>query len=423
MADWSRRNILRGCAARLGRRRGAAVPRPASSTATARRWPPPARRCRSASAPGSGAAASTPRAASRASSAATTTSRPSSRRSRRTRTRSACFSNFNCILDGKPNLVHWSGAWRPWPAAAPLEGRHRRRLDRARRRSTAWSPTTSATARASARSRSPAPASPSVSYSMRAGSTVNPSEVDPVGALPAPVRARVQGPEQGRVHARSDRHAAPERAVVGQGRPRRPDAQARQRRPARGSTSTSPRCARSSSSSASCSRSRRRPKPASCPRRPARAGIGPTWRGRRATHELMAELLVMALACNQTRVFNMALSQRRLEPAQGRRPGIAPRADPRGAGRPAARLPAEGDLLRRALDGSLRLDAEDAGRDQGRRRHAARPQPGARHSESNFAKIHSVDSLPMMRRRRGRRQMEVGPARRRQGRRRSRASA
>ena len=49
-------------------------------------------------------------------------------------------------------------------------------------------------------------------------------------------------------------------------------------------------------------------KPASLPKEPGQTELGPTWEVAVKNHDLLADLLVMALACNQTRVFNVALS-------------------------------------------------------------------------------------------------------------------
>lgn len=43
--------------------------------------------------------------------------------------------------------------------------------------------------------------------------------------------------------------------------------------------------------------------------RPVRGEVGPTWEVATKTHDLMAQMAVMALACDQTRVFNIALSR------------------------------------------------------------------------------------------------------------------
>jgi hypothetical protein len=44
------------------------------------------------------------------------------------------------------------------------------------------------------------------------------------------------------------------------------------------------------------------------PKEPAKSQLGPTWEMAAKNHSLLGQLVVMALACNQTRVFNVALS-------------------------------------------------------------------------------------------------------------------
>jgi hypothetical protein len=85
------------------------------------------------------------------------------------------FSNFNCVLDGKPNLVHWSGVMATMSGAAPLTG--------GVTGGTSLLPTLDCLISdhigGNTRFRSlelACTGQSNVSYSMRAGSTVNPSE-------------------------------------------------------------------------------------------------------------------------------------------------------------------------------------------------------------------------------------------------------
>lgn len=89
------------------------------------------------------------------------------------------FSNFNCVLDGKPNLVHWSGVMATLSGAAPLRG--------GVTGGSSELPTIDCLVAEAigkgTRFRSlelACTGQSGVSYSMQAGSTVNPSEVDPV---------------------------------------------------------------------------------------------------------------------------------------------------------------------------------------------------------------------------------------------------
>ena len=54
----------------------------------------------------------------------------------------------------------------------------------------------------------------------------------------------------------------------------------------------------------------------SIPKEPSKIQLGPTWDMAAKSHSLLGQLLVMALACNQTRVFSLALSNCGLEPAR-----------------------------------------------------------------------------------------------------------
>src|SRR5687768_13963699 len=89
------------------------------------------------------------------------------------------FSHFNCVLDGKPNLVHWSGVMATLAGAAPMKGG----VEGGASESPTIDCIISDHIGKNSRFRSLEVActgQPNVSYSMRAGSTVNPSEVDPV---------------------------------------------------------------------------------------------------------------------------------------------------------------------------------------------------------------------------------------------------
>ena len=91
-----------------------------------------------------------------------------------------------------------------------------------------------------------------------------------------------------------------------------------------------------------------------------------------ARHKAMVDLLVMALSCNQTKVFNVLYSDSgsSLDPQwPGEDP---PRLYPRGSDGHRAWLPAERLLVRRARDGILGLSDQGHGRNARRRWLAAR---------------------------------------------------
>ena len=142
------------------------------------------------------------------------------------------------------------------------------------------------------------------------------------------------------------------------------------------SISTSPRCA--SSRTRSRCRSRRPTSRRACGRARRRARTSAPISSRpSSTHRLMTELLVFALLCDQTRVFNMLFSW---GTSELRKSGAADRASsvhPRRAGRPGARLSARSDVVRARIDGRLGRVRRAPGGDAGGRRHAARQLPGA----------------------------------------------
>jgi uncharacterized protein DUF1552 len=216
------------------------------------------------------------------------------------------LSGFNCLLGGRPNLPHWSGVMATFAGAAPTKGGMGTG-------STDYPTLDTLVADAigtSSRFRSLEVActgNSSVSYSMRAGSTVNPSEVDPVNLY-----KRIFGPEF------KDPNAAefkPDPAIM-----------------LRQSVLSSVKEDRDTllRTVGAADRARvdqyftslrqieqqlgmmlEKPAPAEAclvPKEPGKPELGPTWEVAVKNHDLLAQLVVMALACNQTRVFNVALS-------------------------------------------------------------------------------------------------------------------
>ena len=217
------------------------------------------------------------------------------------------MSGFNCILGGQPNLPHWSGVMATLTGSAPSKG--------GMAGGSTDYPTLDTLVADSigtgTRFRSLEVActgAQGVSYSMRAGSTVNPSEVDPVALY-----KRIFGPEF------SDPNAAefkPDPAIM-----------------LRQSVLSSVKDEREKLMRAVGAADRERvdqyftsvrqieqqlgmmlekPAPAEACAVPADAPekveLGPTWEIAARNHDLLGQLVVMALACNQTRVFNLALS-------------------------------------------------------------------------------------------------------------------
>ena len=216
------------------------------------------------------------------------------------------FSGFNCILNGQPNLPHWSGVMATLTGAAPTRGGMG---------SGSTDHPTIDTLIASAigannRFRSLEVActgQPSVSYSMPAGSTVNPSEVDPVGLYRRIFGSGFADPNSAtftpdpKIMLRKSVLTAvkDERTEL----LRRVGAADRERLD---QYFTSLR-----QMEQQLERQLEPPPPAEAcvvPREPGELKLGPTWETAVKAHDMLTDLVVMALACNQTRVANIALS-------------------------------------------------------------------------------------------------------------------
>jgi hypothetical protein len=216
------------------------------------------------------------------------------------------FSHFNCILDGKPNLVHWSGVMATLAGAAPTKGGvsggasdfptidcliadHIGKGSRFRSLEVACT------------------GQEGVSYSMRAGSTVNPSEVDPVKLY-----RRLFGPEfqdPNTAEFLPDPAIMLRQSVLSHVKEDRDDLIAmlgREDRQRVDQYFTSLRQVEQQ-----LGMLLEKPAPAEAcvvPTEPQSSELGPTWETAMKTHDLLGQLVTMALACNQTRVFNIALS-------------------------------------------------------------------------------------------------------------------
>lgn len=304
------------------------------------------------------------------------------------------FSNLNCNLAGRPNLVHWSGVMATLSGAAPLVG--------GQQGGTSLLPTidclvadhigkgtrfSSLEVACTGQS--------SVSYSMRTGATVNPSEVDPIALY-----RRLFGPEfkdPNKAEFTPDPAIMLRESVLSAVKEDRDDlmrtlgASDRQRVD---QYFTSVRQVEQQ-----MSMMLEKPAPAEAcvvAKEPARHELGPTWDMAMTSHDLLGQLLVMALACNQTRVFNVALSnagsnlRRAGDPVSHHELTHEEPVDETLGYQPKATYFVErsmetlGSMLK-LLDGVK----EGAGTLLDNTLVLAT-------SESNFAKIHSVDNLPIL---------------------------
>ncbi|MET0588199.1 MAG: DUF1552 domain-containing protein [Novosphingobium sp.] len=304
------------------------------------------------------------------------------------------FSNFNCILDGKPNLVHWSGVMATLTGSAPLKG--------GVSGGTSEAPTLDCLVSdhigKGTRFRSLEMActgQSGVSYSMRAGSTVNPSEVDPVQLYRRLFGAEFQDPNK--ADFKPDPAIMLRQSVLSSVKEEREElmrsigAADRQRVD---QYFTSVRQVEQQLGQAL-----EKPAPAEAcilPTEPGRSELGPTWDVAVQTHDSLAQLLVIALACNQTRVFNMALSnagsnlRKAGDPVAFHELTHEEPVDEKLGYQPKATFFIERSMetfasLLKAMDGVKEGDGT-----------LLDHSLVLATSESNFAKIHSVDNLPIM---------------------------
>ena len=304
------------------------------------------------------------------------------------------LSGFNCLLGMKANLPHWSGVMATFTGSAPTEGGMG---------SGSTEEPTLDTIVADAIGKQPrfrsieiaCTGQPAVSYSMRAGSTVNPSEVDPVNLY-----QRLFGPGFADPNAASftpDPETMLQQSVLSTVKDDRDELMriagaADRERIDQYFTSIR-------ELEQQLAHQLEPPPPArACivPEKPEETELGPTWEMAVKNHEQLARLAVMALACNQTRVFNIALStaasnlRRSDSPISFHELTHEEPIDPKLGYQPESTFFMEQSMATFAsllemmegitegdgtlLDNSLILAT----------------------SESNFAKLHTLDSLPIM---------------------------
>lgn len=304
------------------------------------------------------------------------------------------FSNFNCVLDGKPNLVHWSGVMATLTGAAPLKG--------GVTGGTSELPTIDCLVAdhigTGTRFRSlelACTGQSGVSYSMRAGSTVNPSEVDPVQLYRRLFGTEFRDPNKGEFTP--DPEVMVRQSVLSAVKEDRDElmrtlGSADRQRVDQYFTSVR-------QVEQQLGQLLEKPAPAEAcmvPKEPRRMELGPTWDVAMRTHDMMAQLLVMALACNQTRVFSMALSN---AGSNLRRAG-----DPVSFHELTHEEPVDEALGYQPkatffIERSMETFATMLKHMDGIREGAGTLLDNSlilATSESNFAKIHSVDNLPIL---------------------------
>jgi hypothetical protein len=304
------------------------------------------------------------------------------------------FSNFNCILDGKPNLVHWSGAMATLAGCAPLKG--------GVGGGTTELPTIDCLVSdhigKGTRFRSLEVACTGqsfVSYSMRAGSTVNPSEVDPVALYRRLFGPEFKDPNKGEFTP--DPAVMLRQSVLSSVKDDRDDLVRKLGSADRARVDQYLTSLRQVEQQ--LGQLLEKPAPAEAcvvMKEPGKGELGPTWDVAARTHDMLGQLIVMALACNQTRVFNMALSnagsnlRKAGDPVSFHELTHEEPVDPQLGYQPKSTFFIERSMetfasMLKMMDGIKEGDGT-----------LLDHSLVLATSESNFAKIHSVDNLPIM---------------------------
>jgi len=304
------------------------------------------------------------------------------------------LSGFNCILGGRPDFMHWSGAMATLSGAAPTEGG----VGYGNTEAPTIDCIISDAMGGSTRFRSleiACTGDPKVSYSMRKGSTVNPSEVDPVRLY-----TRIFGPEfqdPNSAEFAPDPNIMLRQSVLSSIKDERDKLMRTVGANDRARVEEYFTTVREMEQQLDLMLQKPEPlKACSVPRKPRKTELGPVWDHAVANHRVLGKLLVNALACNQTQVFNLAFTS---ATSNLRKPGatmahhnlthVDP-VDPELGYQPEAAFFIEGcmnefgeflsmmDSIKEGdgtlLDHSMVLATSD----------------------TNSAKVHSIDSLPIM---------------------------
>ena len=228
IAKLSRRRVLRGMMGGAAVTRRPAVSRLLSRLAAARRSPPPARRFRSASAPGSMAADSIPGRWEPATVGPNYEFGVELQPLAPFKHKINVYSQMSALLDGRPRGAHTVGP------AVILQGTTPPTLDHA------FNPEPSIDALIAdvigrrSRFRSlevSCTGNPNSTHSKRAGSAMNPAEISPLALYTRIFGPEFKDPNAAELHARRGRDGAPQRAVGGQRADQAPHESAGRRRP------------------------------------------------------------------------------------------------------------------------------------------------------------------------------------------------
>lgn len=304
------------------------------------------------------------------------------------------LSGFNCLLGSRPDFMHWSGAMATLSGAAPSAGG----VGYGNSEAPTIDCLVADALGGDTRFRSleiACTGDPKVSYSMRKGATVNPSEVDPVKLY-----QRLFGPEF------QDPNAAeftPDPSIMLRQSVLSSIADERQKLIRTVGTEDRIRVERYFDTlrdmENQLAMALQKPEPLEAcvvPKSPRRRDVGPVWEVAQANHRVLGQLLVNALACNQTRVFNLAFtsatSNLRREGATMAHHNLThvDPFDPELGYQPEAAFFIEGCMQEFAAFLEM-MDAIPEG-DGTLLDHSVVLAT----SDTNSAKVHSIDSLPIM---------------------------
>lgn len=304
------------------------------------------------------------------------------------------LSGFNCVLGDKPPLMHWSGIMGTLTGAVPSKGGTEGGI--------AEAPTIDCLVADAIGGRSrfrslnvACTGNPAVSYSMRTGSTVNPSEVDPVKLY-----QRIFGPEfqdPNSAEFEPDPNLMLRQSVLSSVKEEREDLLRKigsEDRIRMDQYFTSVR-----ELEQQLALMQQKPAPAEAcaiPKEPRAGELGATWDDAVRSHDLLTQLLTMALACNQTRVFTVALSNAASNlRAAGSTDSFHILTHEEPVDEKLGYQPKSTEFMEKSMEtfASLlkQLDSVKEG-DGTLLDHTLLLAT----SESNFAKVHSVESLPIM---------------------------
>lgn len=216
------------------------------------------------------------------------------------------FSGFNAILDGQPNLTHWSGVMCALGGTTPSRGGNG--IGRAAADTLDVIIADHVGGRNRFKSLQLAcTGQPGVSYSMRAGNTVNPSEVDPVNLYRRMFGPEFQDPNSGTF--KPDPNLMLQQSVLSSVKDQREELMRVVGSSDRARLDQYFTSVREMEQQVAVQLEPPAPADACLvPKAPKEVPIGTTWEDATRMHDSLTDLLVMALACNQTRVFHLALS-------------------------------------------------------------------------------------------------------------------